>query len=262
MIKKIGLLGAMIMLVIVATAMSQENYRYRFELPDIEGNFMMSDRWIGVTGRDVEQNDLPSFKLKELAGVIITEIKDKSPASKVDLRKDDVILDYDHQKIMSMKALRRMVDETPIGRQIVLLVSRQGGVREIKMNVEKRSWEFEVPPFKKIMRDWNNNEQPNCPRLGVEIQGLTPELRRFFGVSEEAGVLIARVEKDSSAEKNGLQVGDVIVKINQNAIREPDEVREQVCNTKSFDDLSITILRNKKEMVIHSSKAPGKLEKN
>lgn len=46
--------------------------------------------------------------------------------------------------------------------------------------------------------------------LGVQLTDLTPELRTHFGVPDDRGVLIARVEEGSPAEEAGLAVGDVV----------------------------------------------------
>lgn len=54
--------------------------------------------------------------------------------------------------------------------------------------------------------------------LGVEASNLTPELRRHFGVPEDAGVLLARVVPGSAAEAAGLEVGDVVTRVGEEEI--------------------------------------------
>jgi membrane-associated protease RseP (regulator of RpoE activity) len=265
MIRRISLLSLVVIMMMSIAAIGQDKNRYIFQMPDMDTNILASDRWIGVIGRDVDPVDLQSFKLKELSGVIITQIKNNSPASKVDLKVNDVILEYDHQRLVSMRALRRMVDETPLDRNISLLISRDGSTREVKVTVEKRLWEFEMPQWRNMMPSWLNDEgvetEKDCPYLGLQLQVLTPELRKYFGVNESAGVLIAKIEKDSVAEKSGFQVGDVIVRINQDQIKESSEVRQYICESKSLDTVTFTIVRNRKEIMIHIAKGAGILEK-
>ena len=50
-------------------------------------------------------------------------------------------------------------------------------------------------------------------RLGVRIQEVTPDLAASFGLKSAAGALVAMVEKGSPAEKAGLLIGDVILKV-------------------------------------------------
>lgn len=54
--------------------------------------------------------------------------------------------------------------------------------------------------------------------LGVATTELTPELRRHFGVPEEAGVLVAKVVDDSAAASAGVQVGDILTAVGGEAI--------------------------------------------
>jgi membrane-associated protease RseP (regulator of RpoE activity) len=49
--------------------------------------------------------------------------------------------------------------------------------------------------------------------LGVGTTDLTPELRSFFGVPENAGVMISHVESGSPADKAGIKVGDILTVI-------------------------------------------------
>jgi len=56
----------------------------------------------------------------------------------------------------------------------------------------------------KVARGW----------LGVLIQDVTRELAESFGMDKPRGALVAKVLKDSPAEKAGLEVGDIITRFN------------------------------------------------
>jgi membrane-associated protease RseP (regulator of RpoE activity) len=66
--------------------------------------------------------------------------------------------------------------------------------------------------------------QTGQPRLGVMVMGLTPELRQFFGVPNDRGVLIAKVEPSSPAARAGLQAGDVLVRVGRQPARSASDV--------------------------------------
>ncbi len=61
--------------------------------------------------------------------------------------------------------------------------------------------------------------------LGVEAQALTPELARALGVASRRGALVARVREGSPAAAAGLQVGDLVVEANGQAILDPAALR-------------------------------------
>lgn len=66
----------------------------------------------------------------------------------------------------------------------------------------------------------------NRPYLGVELTGLSPELRRHFGVGEDAGVMVSKVIEDSAAERAGLAVGDIITGFDDQPISSTRELSQ------------------------------------
>ena len=50
-------------------------------------------------------------------------------------------------------------------------------------------------------------------QYGIRVDYLTSQLREFFGVGANEGVLVASVETDSAAAKAGLKAGDVITAV-------------------------------------------------
>jgi C-terminal processing protease CtpA/Prc len=51
------------------------------------------------------------------------------------------------------------------------------------------------------------------PRLGVELVGVTGDLREHLGANRDEGVLVGRVLEDTPAEDAGVEVGDLIVAV-------------------------------------------------
>jgi membrane-associated protease RseP (regulator of RpoE activity) len=79
-------------------------------------------------------------------------------------------------------------------------------------------------------------------RLGVMVLSLTPELRRFFGVASDRGVLIARVEPNSAATRAGIQVGDVLVRVGPQVVHAGDDV-VQALAARQGGRLRVTVVR-------------------
>lgn len=61
-------------------------------------------------------------------------------------------------------------------------------------------------------------------RLGLMLEGLTPQLRSYFGAPNDAGLLVAQVAPDSPAAKAGVQVGDVITQVNRQRVQSADDI--------------------------------------
>jgi serine protease Do len=80
--------------------------------------------------------------------------------------------------------------------------------------------------------------------LGVAPQRLSPELATQFG--SDHGALIAEITPGSAAEKAGLQVGDVITKLNGNEIRDPRQLLLAVSQLAPDTKVTIQYLRDSK----------------
>ncbi|NOZ03653.1 MAG: PDZ domain-containing protein [FCB group bacterium] len=80
--------------------------------------------------------------------------------------------------------------------------------------------------------------------LGVRVQKLTEQLRRYFGVSKNTGVLITEVVEDSPAEESGLQAGDIIIKIGKKRIEKPSDLTKAIREYDPGTKVQITVIRD------------------
>lgn len=79
------------------------------------------------------------------------------------------------------------------------------------------------------------------------------ENRAMLGVvteESEGGVKVTDITDESAAKKAGIKEGDVITKINDTKIEEPDQLSAAIRKHKPGDKVTITLLRDKKEQKI------------
>lgn len=80
--------------------------------------------------------------------------------------------------------------------------------------------------------------------LGITIQPITPELARWFNLSEEdQRVLVASVEPGSPADLAGLASGDILVTFDGREIGEPEDLVELVADTPPGKDVIVEAIR-------------------
>lgn len=84
--------------------------------------------------------------------------------------------------------------------------------------------------------------------LGIEVQPLTQELADSFGLKDRPGIVVAGIFRDGPAQKAGLQLGDVILSIDDQPAGDGRKSMNQVARTKPNDKIAIQIMRNGKEM--------------
>jgi serine protease Do len=84
--------------------------------------------------------------------------------------------------------------------------------------------------------------------LGVAVRPVTPEAAESSGVKEQQGVLIDSVVEGSPAEKAGVQKGDVIVAVNDQAVSAPQELTRRIVGTPPGTRVQLSIVRKGKPM--------------
>lgn len=86
--------------------------------------------------------------------------------------------------------------------------------------------------------------------IGILPQEITSDLKEAFDLKEIAGVLVAKVELDSPADKAGIKVGDVILEFNHEKVPNVSKFRIAVATSKVGSDVPVRLVRDHKEQVL------------
>ena len=223
---------------------------------------MSTGSFLGVGVQEIDTERSKALKLKDEYGVEVTRVEEDSPAAKAGLKVNDVVLEFNGQRVDGTEQFVRLVRETPAGRNVKLTISRGGsnqtllatiGSRKTKtmgslapmegMRIEIPRMEMMMPDIPKAMMSWRSGT------LGVEAESLgESQLAGYFGVRE--GVLIRSVLKGTPAEKAGLKAGDVMVKVDDSKVTSPRDVTAAIRSARSANKntLPILVMREKKEV--------------
>jgi serine protease Do len=205
--------------------------------------------WIGLSIEDQKEN-----------GAIISRVQPNSPAEKAGLKEGDIILEFNKESVVGAQQLTRLVRETPVGRTVSVRVRREGREQTFNVTTERasgvRSGRFELStPNVRIFADGGFATDFPWPQVstiyvqsGIRVEGLTDQLRDFFGVFSNTGVLVASVDSGSAAAKAGLKAGDVITSVNGTTVRTPFDFSREMRAAGAKPMLKI--FRDKKEQEI------------
>ncbi|MCL6480727.1 MAG: PDZ domain-containing protein [Firmicutes bacterium] len=211
-----------------------------------------SSGWLGVTIVEVTAEKARELRLPAEHGVLVTSVEKDSPAERAGLRANDVITEYNSQRVEGTVQFRRMIRETPAGRTVQLTLWRDG--RSQTVAVELGSWqdqfrqqfrvlepnlEFWVPPRMEIFGGFVFG----TPTLGIVGEDLSGQLAEYFGVPDGEGVLVREVRSGTPAEKAGLKAGDVILRVNGERVRTLAELREKLRSRREEKTVRLDVWR-------------------
>jgi serine protease Do len=236
-----------------------ENWNWGYGVEEGSGG----SSYLGVDIADVTTERLGALKLKEEHGAEVTMVDQDAPAGKAGLKEHDVILSLNGAGVESAAQLRRMIRETPAGRVVTLGISRDGQPQTLKVQLANRGKTVAVhsmPEFKFAMPSMPAIADLDIPvsvviahsslRSGLMVENITPQLGDFFGVKSGNGVLVRSVEKGSRSEKAGFRAGDVIVRVNNQAVHDTSDFTRALRST-SGGTAAVTVVREKKEQKLN-----------
>lgn len=86
--------------------------------------------------------------------------------------------------------------------------------------------------------------------LGVEVQTMTPDLAKSFGLEALTGALVADVENDTPAARAGVKRGDIIIKFNDEVVHDEHELPEMVAQTAIGKTVPLEVVRDGKHLTL------------
>lgn len=233
---------------------------------------------LGVTARDVSEEDVKTHRLGSAQGVVIDEVRSESAAEKAGFRAGDVVLEYDGERVRSVRQFTRLVQETASGRSVSATVMRDGQKTTLKVQpsdsgaFNTRSFEllrdfgadrWIAPPARPIrppsppsppkapaplLRDFDSFVYRSGTTLGIGLNTLTPQLAEYFGTKD--GVLVTSVTDNSAAAKAGVKAGDIITAVNAASVDDPSDVRREIQRLDAGEEFTLTVVRDKKTITL------------
>jgi serine protease Do len=197
--------------------------------------------WLGVSIQPLTEEIAEALGLDEKRGALVVEVLEGTPAAEAGLESGDVILSFDGKEVASPEELSRTVAETEVGDTVEIGILRGGERRTVNAKIalleepEQMAEAPGVPP-----------EETDTGELGLKLAELSPELREEFGIPEETdGVLVLDVEEGSAAAEENIAPGDVITKVGQKEVSDPDDVIAAIEEARRSDKKSILVLRER-----------------
>lgn len=177
--------------------------------------------WLGVSIQGVTPDLAKNFGLSEAKGALVSEVLPGSPAAKAGIKPGDVIVDFDGKEVEDQTALRNIVAQTPVGKNVKVKVVRDKKAKTLKVNIG------EQPKDVASIGEESGGTQgatENKALAGLEVRNLTPEVAERLGLpADSKGVVITDIDPASKAAAAGLRVGDMITEINREPVKNVED---------------------------------------
>ncbi|MEO8362685.1 MAG: PDZ domain-containing protein [Vicinamibacteria bacterium] len=238
----------------------------------------MSGPQLGVRLQEVDGDAVSRLKLKEEKGALVVDVMENSAAEKAGIKRDDVILKFQGESVLTAAQLSRLVKDVPSGRKVDLDIVREGAPIKLTATLQKGELngrmgelpDVDMPmlpenfapkgAFKfrgqgELPRTFNFNMDENGPawkaltqsgrgRLGITYTEIEGQLATYFKAPKENAVLVNSVSEGSAAYKAGLKAGDVIIKVGSTSVEDASDLRDAVNDLEGGRATAITVIRD------------------
>ncbi|HXL99415.1 MAG TPA: DegQ family serine endoprotease [Rhizomicrobium sp.] len=179
--------------------------------------------WIGVRIQGVTDDIAESMSLPNSTGALVAEVTAGGPAAKAGLLPGDVVESFDGKPVPDSRSLPRMVADTPIGKTAAVEYVRGGQKQTARVTVAKLEDDDKIAAAKATPAP--TRTETKLTQLGFSLGPLDAAARAKFHVAPEVqGVVVTGVDPDSAAGDKNFQPGDVIVEVQNQPVRSPDDV--------------------------------------
>jgi len=195
--------------------------------------------WLGVQIKNLTRQLRKELDTKARFGVVVDNVLDDSPAADAGIEPGDVIVKFDGKTVRRVKDLTRAMKKKKSDEEVSVELMRGNERQKIVVTLGERPknqlWFSDEPGFR-------FKKTPSA-FLGIEVHEMDENLARYFNVDANEGLLVTAVEKDSPADKGGIESGDVITSIDDKDIQNIDDFSDVLQEHGKGDRVEIGYIR-------------------
>ena len=217
---------------------------------DLEAHGKVDRGWLGVAAQPVSPTMAKALHLPGASGALVAEVQKDSPASSAGIQPGDVITRIGSQTVNDPRALAMIVAALHAGSDQEMTVHRDGQDKTLTIAVAAQPGEDAAAQ--------SAAAEPG-PRLGLALAPLTEDVRQELGLTpNQKGVVIADVKQDSPAQVAGLQAGDVLEMVGNQAITNPQQaVKALRDGTQKSGAVALRVLRDGHQAFVALNASPA-----
>ncbi len=202
----------------------------------------VSRGWLGVEIQNVTPDIAASLGSKETKGAIVASVVPGGPAAKAGFHPGDVVLAVNGKSVEDSRDLTRRVAMLAAGSTVAFTVAHEGTQRTIRVLIGARKEDQQVAA-NVGPQNYGRGTQTTGEAMGLGLAAVTPEIRRAYSLDNGvAGVVVTRVDPNSDAADKGIEPGDVVVSVSDQAVHTPKDIQMKVAAARSQGRKSVLVL--------------------
>ncbi len=196
--------------------------------------------WLGVRIQDVSPDMVDAIDgLETAAGALVTSVP-AGPSEDAGILAGDLITTFDGVEIEGSGELVRIVGNSPVGKEVPVVVLRNGETLDLTVVLGRRETS-EAAAFPAPGAEPEETVEPSAV-LGMTLSAITSELAEQFGLGDATGIVVTAVDPDSDAAAKGLIAGDLIVEAGRQPVATVAEFADQIAAAKDAGRKSLLLL--------------------
>jgi serine protease Do len=196
---------------------------------------------LGVQVQDIDEKIMKNKGLKELSGVMITEVYSDSTAFKAGLKTGDIILSVNGHIIDSAATLRYIIKILPVNTPLPMDILREGKMIKVTVSLLLSTEKEDLIHFagdKNVTVPGSKAES-----VGLYLKNLTSKLALEYGFSQNTtGVIIENFSPSEDQYEVDIRVGDIIEAIDNIPVSNIDDVERLINQALTQKKSSILLL--------------------
>jgi len=236
-----------------------------------------SSGWLGISIEELSEKLREKLDIDaDIEGIFVTEVHEDSPADEAGIKDHDIVISIDGEKGGDLKGFIKLVQSKEPGTKVDVQVYRDGKMKTMTATLAEKDNVFVwsgleglegleglkalehivIPELDIGMSSWGRRG-----RLGVFVEDVSGDLAEYFEVPGGEGVLVEGIVEGGPAEEAGIKAGDIIYKIDGEAICCTEELVKAIKKMEPDSETPIVLIRKGDQVTVQAVVSESEYEK-
>jgi serine protease Do len=193
--------------------------------------------WLGVEIQSMSDRYAAALNLKDAKGAVVRNVTAGGPAEASGIKRSDIIVAINNDEVKDSRELTQRVGGLLAGSKNAFKVIRDGKEQVVQVTVRER--DEKALAAGELDKKRADMPRPKAADTDVKVPGgtlrpLTPiEAPKFDLIAPGTGLMVVTVENRGVLAKEAISPGDVILDVNNKAVKTPKDYTDAVAAARA-----------------------------